>query len=248
MNVIEPWLYIGVFAVALGYSIVGHGGASGYLALLAFTAIPSAVGATTALVLNVFVAAIALAVFGRAKHFDWNLAWPLLLGSIPFAFLGGRLKFENGTQDLMLAAVLLYAAGVLVFIIPAKDGESQPPDRPILVGAGVGVGFLSGLVGVGGGIFLSPLMILNRWAQPHKVAALSAGFIFANSAAGLAARPVKLLQHSLVFWPLIVVGILGAIAGSYIGVRRASSLGLRRALGLVLLLAVLKLLQKGLGL
>lgn len=247
LNVIEPWLFFGVFAVALGYSMVGHGGASGYLALLAFTAIPSAVGATTALVLNVFVAGITLVVFGRAKHFDWNLAWPLLLGSVPFAFLGGRLKFENQVQDLVLAAVLLYAAGVLILSVPAKDGESQPPVRPILVGSGAGIGFLSGLVGVGGGIFLSPLMILNRWAQPHKVAAVSAGFIFANSLAGLSARPFDLLQESMSLWPLITVGILGAVVGSFFGAHRVSSLALRRGLGLVLLLAVAKLLQKGLG-
>lgn len=248
MNVIEPWLFFGVFAVALGYSMVGHGGASGYLALLAFTAIPSAVGATTALVLNVFVAGITLVVFGRAKHFDWNLAWPLLLGSVPFAFLGGRLKFESQVQDLILAVVLLYAAGVLILIVPAGDGESQPPGRSILVGSGAGIGFLSGIVGVGGGIFLSPLMILNRWAQPHKVAALSAGFIFANSLAGLSARPFDLLRESLSLWPLITVGILGAVGGSFLGAHRVSSLALRRALGIVLLLAVAKLIQKGLGL
>ncbi|MBL8059258.1 MAG: sulfite exporter TauE/SafE family protein [Chthonomonas sp.] len=248
MNVIEPWLIIGVFAVAFGYSMVGHGGASGYLALLAFTAIPSAVGATTALVLNVFVAGITLVVFGRAKHFDWNLAWPLLLGSIPFAFLGGSLKFENRAQDLVLAVVLLYAAGVLFFNGPAKDGECQQPVRPILVGSGAGIGFLSGLVGVGGGVFLSPLMVLNRWAQPHKVAALSAGFIFANSLAGLAARPFDLIRESMALWPLIAVGTVGAVGGSLLGAHRVSSLALRRTLGLVLLLAVVKLIQKGLEL
>ncbi len=234
--------------MALGYSMVGHGGASGYLALLAFTAIPIAVGATTVLVLNVFVSGIALVVFGRAKHLDWNLAWPLLLGSIPFAFLGGRLKFENRIQDLVLAVVLLYAAGVLIFSVPARDGESQPPGRPILIGSGASIGFLSGLVGVGGGIFLSPLMILNRWSPPHKVAALSSGFIFANSLAGLSARHYDLVREGLNLWPLIIVSILGSVGGSLLGAHRVSSLALRRALGLILLLAVVKLLQKALGL
>lgn len=245
---IEPWLFLGVFVVALCYSMVGHGGASGYLALLALTAIPSTVSATTALVLNVFVAGISLVVFGRAKNLDWSLAWPLLLGSVPFAFWGGRLKFENRVQDFVLACVLLYAASVLMVSVPKVEGDSQKPSRPILVGSGVGIGFLSGLVGVGGGIFLSPLMILKRWAQPHTAAALSAGFIFANSVAGLVARPFSVLEQSFSFWPLIAAGIFGAVAGSLLGAHRVSGVGLRRALGLVLLLAVAKLLQKGLGL
>ena len=245
---IEPWLLVGVFAVALAYSMVGHGGASGYLALLAFTAIPSAVGATSALILNVFVAGITLVVFRRAKHFEWSLAWPLLLGSIPFAFLGGRLKFESRLQDLVLAVLLLFAAGVLLFRLPDRDGDCQPPVRPTLYSSGVGIGFLSGLAGVGGGIFLSPLMILKHWARPHTVAALSAGFIFANSLAGLSARPISLLQQSLAYWPLVLAGVFGALGGSVLGAHRVSSLGLRRALGLVLLLAVGKLIQKGIGL
>ncbi len=247
---IETWLLIGVFVVALAYSMVGHGGASGYLALIAFTTIPSAVGATTALALNVLVAGITLLVFRRAKHFDGSLAWPLLLGSVPLAFLGGKLRFESATQDLVLALVLVYAAAALMLKTktPSASSEKTAPRRWVLTATGSGIGLLSGFVGVGGGIFLSPLMILRNWAQPHTVAALSAGFIFANSIAGLLARPSDVLQESLGLWPLTLGGVAGAICGSLLGANRVSSLWLRRALGVVLLLAVAKLLQKSLGL
>ena len=241
---IDGWLILGVLAVAFCYSMVGHGGASGYLALLAFSSIPGAVGATTALALNIVVAGITLLVFGRAKHFSFELAWPLLIGSVPFAFLGGLLRFDNRWQDLLLTVILLYSAVMLMVGESDKDQRPETPGRGWLIVTGSGIGLISGIVGVGGGIFLSPLMVLKGWAQSHKVAALSAGFIFANSMAGLAARPASLLFESLALWPLVFFGACGAILGSTVGANRVSNLGLRRLLGIVLLIAVAKLFQK----
>lgn len=240
----ESWLIIGVAIVAMAYSLVGHGGASGYLALLAFTTISPKVGSTTALILNVFVAGVTFLTFRRAQHFDWRLTWPFLIGSIPFAFLGGRLKIDNQIQNWMLAATLLYAAVVLAVQIKPLEPETKPPKVPQCIAVGAGVGLLSGIIGVGGGIFLSPLLILLNWGKPHPVAATSAVFIFLNSLSGLAARSADLLHQSLAHWPLIVAGLCGALLGSSLGANRVSGLGLRRALGVVLLLAVWKLITK----
>lgn len=245
---VEPWLIAGVLVVATIYSMVGHGGASGYLALLAFTAIPATLGSTTALVLNVVVAGITLFVFQRARHFEWRLALPLLATSVPFAFVGGMLRFENHVRDLILAFVLVLAAFALGFSVKKGQISEKGPARGWLATAGAGIGLLSGIVGVGGGIFLSPLMILFNWAETRKVAAISSVFILMNSIAGLAARPSDLVVDSLDLWPLIVAGSIGAIAGSLLGARRVSSTNLRRALALVLLIAVFKLVQRALGL
>ncbi len=241
---VEPWLVAGVFLVAVCYSMVGHGGASGYLALLAFTSISAEVRSTTALMLNVAVAGITFFLFQRAKHLEWGLAWPFLVGSIPLAFIGGRLRMESRIQSGILALVLLYASFALLFPLKPSDSEPSPPKRTLSMGVGAGVGVLSGLIGVGGGIFLSPLMILANWARPHQVAAISAGFIFANSIAGLLARPTALWTQGLQLWPLVASGSLGAIAGSYMGARKVSGKGLRQLLAVVLLVAVWKLVTK----
>lgn len=238
---VEPWLVAGVTVVAAAYSMVGHGGASGYLALLAFTSISPKLASTTALVLNVVVAGITWVAFQRARHFDFRLAWPFLVGSIPFAALGGLLHVESRVQDLLLAGTLTYAAVVLAIRLPASAAPSEAPERWTCVGLGAGIGLLSGIIGVGGGIFLSPLMILRNWAKPHTVASVSAVFIWANSVAGLVARPWPRVQESLALWPLIIAGVIGAVVGSWVGAQRVSGIGLRRALAAVLVLAVVKL-------
>ncbi|MBS1708403.1 MAG: sulfite exporter TauE/SafE family protein [Armatimonadetes bacterium] len=237
-------LAVGVFFVALAYSLVGHGGASGYLALLAFTSVDQKTASTTALGLNLVVAGVTFFTFRRAKHFSWPLVWPFLVGSVPFAFLGGSLKMESRVQSWILAATLTYAAVALVLPVKAGTEETRPPHRGIAIATGAGIGLLSGIVGVGGGIFLSPVMILAKWAKPHVVASASAVFIFANSFAGLLARPPRHLADAAAYWPLILAGLVGAVAGSYVGAFKTSGPVMRRALGAVLLVAVWKLVVK----
>jgi uncharacterized membrane protein YfcA len=234
--------FIVLFIIATAYSSVGHGGASSYLALMALSSIPTKEASTIALVLNIEVSIIALVLFQRAKHLDWSLTWPFLLGGIPLAFVGGSLKLSDLVHEWVLGAVLVYAAIVLLFRLPAKNKPEQMTPIAHRVGAGAGIGLVSGMVGVGGGIFLSPLMVLFGWASTKQTAATSAVFIFANSIAGLSARPISQLSKLPQHVGMIPVVCLGAILGAYLGAQKFPDLALRRVLGGVLLLAVFKLI------
>jgi len=246
--VTENFLILGVFLVATAYSMVGHGGASGYLALWAFTSYSAQLGSITALLLNIIVAGLTFTLFGRAKHFDWKLTWPFLVLSIPCAYLGGLFAHQSKWENWILSAVLLYAAIALVFRPTPKDDEPKNPSPIIAASIGGAIGFLSGLVGVGGGIFLSPIMILMNWARPHKVATVSAIFIFVNSISGLAARPVSQITNALALWPLFIAGAAGAVLGAWYGANRTSGKNLRIALAVVLLFAIYKHVTKAIGL
>ena len=175
-----------IFIAAILYSSVGHGGASGYLAAMALFGIDPAVMKPTALVLNIIVAAIATIKFERAGCFDKSLFWPFALGSIPCAFLGGSIVLPTQLYKPILGLVLLYAAAKLGF---NRSGSKtlQPKVLPLWlsIGLGMAIGLLSGLTGVGGGIFLSPLLLLMGWATMKQAAGVSAAFILVNSIAGL---------------------------------------------------------------
>lgn len=230
-----------VFLVAFLYSSVGHGGASGYLAVLSFFAFRSVEMASSALVLNVLVASTAWYNFSRAGHFSFRLLWPFAVMSVPAAFVGGYLGIEPELYRLLLAGVLLFAAVRLAWNVERREVVPRAlPIVPALL-AGVGIGFLSGVVGVGGGIFLSPVMLLMRWASVKQTAATSAGFIVVNSLSGLTGRFISgnLEIGSLAL--LIPTAFLGGLIGSRMGARQLSGLTLRRLLALVLLTATVKL-------
>lgn len=245
MNPLDPVFILLVALVAGLYSSVGHGGASGYLALIAFTAVATKDAAILALVMNVFVATISFVAFHRAKHFSWSLTWPFLAGSIPFAFLGGLLKLPERVYAVVLALALTLAAIRLVWQPKAaKEEELKPPPVGGGVAVGTGVGLLSGMVGVGGGIFLSPVMILAKWADAKQTSATAAIFIVCNSVAGLLARPINSVLHTFTLWPVIVAGIGGAVGGSLVGANWVPKPWLRRTLSVVLIIAVVKLASK----
>lgn len=229
-----------VFFVAVLYSSVGHGGASGYLAVMALFSIAAATASTGALVLNVLVAGTAWAAFRRAGHFQWSLTWPFLLGSVPLAFAGGLLKTSEPVFKALLAFALACAA--LRMFLPDRTPDEVRGVRPLPAAwIGGGIGMLSGIVGVGGGIFLSPLMILMRWAEPKAVAATSACFIVINSVAALAARFVKGGLETSIQLPWVAAAFAGGLLGSRLGARRLGTVWLRRLLGVVLLIAAVKL-------
>ena len=227
------------FLIAFLYASVGHGGASGYLAVLSFLALPHQAIAASALCLNLIVSGIACWTFRKARHFSFSLTWPFVAASVPAAFLGGLIKIPAPVYAWLLAGVLLYAALYLFFDV-RKESEETPGSPVLSTSLFVGglVGMFSGMVGVGGGIFLSPLLILARWADPKKTAATSAFFIFANSVSGLAARFLRgAFQISPSLSIMILAALAGGLIGAGLGARRFSCAGLRRILAFVLILA-----------
>jgi len=239
------WLLPLFFLAAFVYSSVGHGGGSAYLALMALTALPQPTIRSTALVLNIVVATAGFISYHRAQHFSWRLLLPFAIGSVPAAFVGGLKLLSPKAFSLVLGVTLLLSAVRLVFMSRPVAVHAHLPDRTLwLFGPpiGVGLGLLSGMVGVGGGIFLSPLLLFLGWADTKKTAAVSAAFILVNSSSGLAAQ----LQTSTPDWGLIapaalVVLVAGAI-GSRLGANRFSPVWLQRLLAFVLVTAAVKLL------
>ena len=176
-----------VFLVAVLYSSVGHGGASGYLAVMALMAVAPEVTRPTALTLNLFVASIATVQYYRAGHFSWALFVPFAIASIPMAYLGGTIQLPTNVHKIVLGVVLILAAIRLAIKLKSDEEALEAPIwLSVIIGAVLGL--LSGLVGVGGGIFLTPVLLLMHWSKAKTAAGVSALFILVNSAAGLIGR------------------------------------------------------------
>ncbi|MBI4549061.1 MAG: sulfite exporter TauE/SafE family protein [Ignavibacteriae bacterium] len=234
--------------VAFLYASVGHGGASGYLAVLSLFAFQPKEMATTALLLNILVAGIAFSTYYRAGYFTLRLTMPFILSSIPMAFIGGMIDVSTTIYSILLAVALLFAAYRLTITIEQVKTNTTIASLNTSVALPVGgvIGLLSGIVGVGGGIFLSPLMLLMKWADPKQTSATSACFIVLNSIAGLLGRHFEQNFSSGNFLPFVLTAAIGGFFGSRYGTRRFSNLVLRRLLGIVLLIAVIKLLVSAL--
>ena len=232
-----------IFIAALLYSSVGHGGASGYLAVMALFSFTPDVMKPTALVLNLVVATVGTIRFARAGLFDWKLFWPFAALSVPMAFLGGTMKLPSATYKMILGSVLLFAAWRLVVKPTTTDAQSSKPvsvPRALIFGAGIGL--LSGLTGVGGGIFLSPLLLFLGWADVRKTAGVSVAFILVNSVAGLLGHlaSVKNVPHEIAWWA--PAALLGGIIGTELGSRHLAPTTMRRLLSVVLIVAGVKML------
>ena len=233
-----------VFLASTLYASVGHAGASGDIAAMVLVGVPAAQMKPVALVLNLFVATIGTIRFYRAGYFSWSLLWPFVITSVPFAFIGGRITLPGTIYRPLIGVVLIYAAYRLIVLSkgqPEPDTSKGAPVLPAMLW-GVVIGLLSGLTGVGGGIFLSPLLLLMGWAGTRQTAGVSEAFILANSLAGLAGNVAvvhKLPQ--MILW-LIPAAILGGIIGSGLGSRRLNPVTLRRLLGMVLVVAAVKMI------
>lgn len=236
--------------VAMLYSAVGHAGASGYLAAMALVGVVPEAMRPTALTLNIVVAAFTTWRFRSARFFDAKVVTPFLLGSIPLAFIGGGIKLPSPVYQALVGIVLLCSAVYLAwraFSNTDQRGEiavTIPRWASPVIGAAIGL--LSGLTGTGGGIFLSPVILLMGWAGPKATAGISAPFIMANSIAGLAGG---LIQGSFSFAtipyaaaPLIAAALLGALIGTWLGIYKLNNRWLIGTLALVMTIAAAKLI------
>lgn len=230
-----------IAAVAFLYSSVGHAGASGYIAVLALAGFAPDVIKPTALVLNILVATIGSIQFARAGHFRWNLFWPFALLAAPAAFLGGYFHLPAQPFKILVGLTLLFSA-LRFFLRPGDPAVVTPPRRPVALATGAGLGLLSGLTGTGGGIFLTPLMLLCRWANTKNVAATSVLFILVNSSTGLAGFLSSGKSVPGLAWTLALAAVAGGTLGSYLGSRRFPVRTIQLLLAAVLVVAGTKLL------
>ncbi len=230
--------------VAFLYSSVGHGGASGYLAVMAMMGIAPVLMKSSALVMNLAVSLFSFVGFYRAGYFKFKLFWPFALASVPMALYGATIQLPDALYKKILAVCILISIGRLLYQFIKKDDE-QPVPIPLWAGLASGgvIGLLSGMIGIGGGIILSPLMLLFRWATIKQTAAVSALFIFVNSVSGLIGL---LSKGTLQLTPDLVYGVaatvIGGLFGSYFGSKRFDVPTLRYLLAISLTIAALKLI------
>ena len=231
-----------IFMAAMLYSCVGHAGASGYIAAMSLMGLAVETFRPAALILNIFVASVTSYRFIRAGHFDWRFFWPLALASSPFAYWGGSLQIPSRVLYITLGVVLAASAIRLVVELKETEEETKKPPNWVLLLIGGALGFLAGVSATGGGIFLTPVLILTHWRKAKGAAAISSAFIFVNSVAGLAGQ----LQQGITIDPRIgywlVAALAGGAIGSELGARRLTPWWLKKVMAAVLLVAAIKLI------
>lgn len=233
-------LSLAILVVAFLYSSVGHAGASGYIAVLTLFGLAPGMIKPAALVLNILVAFMGTWQFWRAGHFSWRLFWPFAVLAIPMAFLGGYTNLPAHAFKVLVGIVLLLSAALFLFR-PANDTVDREPKRIVAIPTGGALGLLAGLTGTGGGIFLTPLLLLMRWARTKTVAATSALFILVNSIAGLLGNLSSTRNLPTFAFVLVGAAAIGGTAGSYFGSWQFNHIVIKRLLAVVLTIAGAKL-------
>ena len=230
-----------IFLVAGLYASVGHGGASGYLALMTLLSMPIATIKPVALMLNIAVSLIAFIQFYRSGFFNKKLFVPLAIASVPAAYAGGLLSIDAHVYKQLLGGLLLISAIRLAMPLKKEAIVLQHVNIVLIVMIGASIGFLSGMIGIGGGIILSPLLILLRYSDVKTTSGISALFIFVNSIAGLLGQMHQGIVFSSSMSVMIAVAIAGGLIGSYIGAKQLNVSLLKKVLAVVLFIASLKL-------
>lgn len=239
-------LLVGLFIIAILYSSVGYGGASGYLAIMSLTSyglMESAWLKQHAWFLNLIVASLAFYYYRKEGFHDIKLTMPFIIASIPMAFLGGFLFIDGAVYDLLLSLTLILAAWRLYGTMSFDENEKTIlPTFQQAMPWGIGIGLVSGIVGVGGGIFLSPIVLLKKWATPKTVATTSAVFIWVNSIAGLAGAGFsgQLILDFEILASFAFVVLIGGFIGSYYGSKISSQSNIQKLLVIVILVAATK--------
>ncbi len=235
-----PWLIAGILVIAFLYSSVGHAGASGYIAVMTLAGLAPEAIKPIALVLNILVASIGAYQFWRGGHFRWEAFWPFAVLSVPMAFFGGYVNLPVHWFKVLIGVILLLSAARF-FYDPREATVTQLPRSTVAIIVGGVLGLLSGLTGTGGGIFLTPLIIVMQWAPMKVASATSVVFILVNSASGLLGNLSATKSFPAFGATLAVAAIAGGAAGSHMGSRRFSPVIIKRLLAVVLVIAGAKL-------
>jgi uncharacterized membrane protein YfcA len=233
--------------IAVIYSMVGLGGGSGYLMVMGIAGLAPEVMKPTALILNLIVAGTGFVRFSRVGGFRWGALWPFVITSLPFAFIGGAINLDPAIYRRLVAVVLLFAAWRLAFKLPTRTGADPVKTVPLRTALiwGAAIGIVSGLVGIGGGILLGPLLLLFGWATARQTAGVTAAFILINSVSGLTGFVAR--NQGIPVEPGAVLAFgaavfVGGMIGTGIGTRRLGQVGLRRVLAAILVFAGLKMM------
>jgi uncharacterized membrane protein YfcA len=230
-----------LLVVAFLYASVGHGGASGYLALMALFSFPAATMKPTALLLNIFVSGISFWFFHKNKHFKWKLFYPFAITSIPMAFIGGYISIDATLYKQILGVFLAFAILRMLHFLGTEKKEVKPSNLIGSLFIGSAIGLFSGMIGIGGGIILSPIIILLGWGNMKQAAAVSALFIFVNSISGIIGFTVKGGDIPIEAWYLIPVATFGGSLGALYGSQKFNMKTLKYVLAGVLIIATVKL-------
>lgn len=235
-------LTLALGAAAALYSAVGHGGASAYIALMTLVGLGPAEVRPAALVLNIIVAGLGAVRYLRAGRFEWRVFWPFAVTAIPAAFLTGRIELAATLYRPLLAFALALAA-LRYLVWPQTDAakETRPPHLWIALAAGAALGALAGLTGIGGGVYLSPLLVYAGWSDAKRATGIAALFIVVNSLAGLAGRFSSLASLPPYLPWLVAAVVIGAFAGTSFSLAKLDKRGVLRALGVVLGIAAIAL-------
>lgn len=231
-----------LFAVAFLYASVGHGGASGYLALMAIFGMAPGTMRSSALLMNVIVSLVSFVHYYRSGNFKPGIFIPFAIASVPASFLGAITPVDTHLYNKILGVLLLFPILRLSGVFGSESAEIKPVNKTAAALIGLSIGFLSGMIGIGGGILLSPVLLLLHWADMKQTAAVSALFIFVNSASGLLGMLSggAAVEHAALLW--IGISLAGGYAGAYWGAQKLKNTALKKILGLVLLFASFKLL------